>query len=136
MAAQYTIVTQYPGIDVLGGTQTQDVVYIGFVTIPNGTYAEAPVNALGYSATTVALTAESWANAIEEVWDHPFVVGVQWTEVVNQSNQLVPSVIVTVSSSSGDSAAQVTIPMAKLPANAYGGQIDNLHSQLDAAEAS
>lgn len=136
MAANYSIVTQYPGVDVLGGTTTQDVVYVALTTIPNGTYLEVPVNALGYNATTVELTAASWANAVEEVWDHANVVGVQWTQVVNASNQLVPSVIVTVSSTSGNSAAQTTIPLAKLPANAYGAQIDHLHEQLDAAEAS
>lgn len=136
MASNYSIVTQYPGIDTLGGTRTQDVVFIGFVTQPNGTYAEAPVTAQDYTATAAALTAESWANAIEEVWLHPFVVGVQWTQIVNPSNQLVPSVIVTVSSTSGESQAQLTLPMAKLPANAYGPQIEALHEQLDAAEAS
>ena len=134
MATQYQIVTQYPGIDVVGGNLTQDVVFIGFLTQPHGTYVEAPVIADGYSSTTVGLTAASWSNAVEEVWGHPFVVGVQWVQVVNSSNQLEASVIVTVASSSGNSQANVTIPMAKLPANAYGDQIASLHGELDAAE--
>lgn len=135
MAENFTVVTQYPGIDVIGGSQTQDVVFVGINTVPHGTYIEFPVIASVYSASIVEAAALGWATIIETVWGESWVVGVQWTQVVNASNQLVSSVIITVTSSSGNSSATMTVPIQSLGPKLHQPQITALHNQLDAAEA-
>jgi hypothetical protein len=135
MATNYVVVTQYPGIDVIGGSQTQDVVFVGINTVPHDTYIEFPVIQSVYSAGIVKAAAIGWAQIIEAVWDEDWVVGVQWTQVVNASNQLVSSVIITVTSSSGNSTAQLTVPISQLGPQLHQPQITALHGQLDDAEA-
>ena len=135
MADNYTVITQYPGIDVIGGTQTQDVIFVGITTIPNGTYIEFPIAQKGFAADFVAGAAVGWATIVETVWTLPWVVGVQWTQIVNQSNQLVSSLVITVTSTSGNSAGQLTVPIVSLGPKLHGPQIVALHDQLDAAEA-
>lgn len=134
MADNFTVVTQYPGIDVLGGSQTQDVVFVGINTVPNGTYIEFPVLQSVYSAGVVEAAALGWATIIESVWAEKWVAGVQWTQVVNKANQLVSSVIITVESSSGNSTAQLTVPISQLGPQLHQPQITALHNQLDDAE--
>lgn len=134
MATSFTVVTQYPGIDVLGGTQTQDVVFVGIDTVPHGTYIEFPVPQSVYSSEVVNAAAIGWATIIETVWSEDWVVGVQWTQVVNAANQLVPSVIITVTSTSGNSAGQLTVPFSQLGPKLHQPQITALHDELDATE--
>ena len=38
MAETFTVVTQYPTVEYLGGTQTRDVVAVGYTTKPSGIY--------------------------------------------------------------------------------------------------
>lgn len=135
MATSFSVVTQYPGIDVLGGTQTQDVVFVGINTIPNGTYIEFPVPQSVYSSGVVNAAAIGWATIIETVWTEEWVAGVQWTQVVNAANQLVSSVVITVTSSSGNSAGQLTVAISQLGPKLHQPQITALHDELDASEA-
>jgi hypothetical protein len=134
MATSFTVVTQYPGIDVLGGTQSQDVVFVGITTIPSGTYIEFPVPQSVYAANVVNAAAIGWATIVETVWTEDWVIGVQWTQLVNPSNQLESALIITVGSTSGDSSAQLTVAIDKLGPKLQQGQITALHDQLDAAE--
>lgn len=134
MADNFNVVTQYPGLLQLGGSQTQDVVYVGISTLPHGTYLEFPLDQKIYKASLVHSEATGWATIFEGIWDEPFVAGVQWLQTVNASNQLEQAVTVTVTSTSGNSAGQVTFPYSQLIPERYGPLIGNLHKQLDAAE--
>ena len=83
-ADTYTVVNQYPGLHTLGGTQTQDVVFVGITTLPHGNYL-FPVAKSVYAKDVVAGAALGWADIAETLWKQPHVVGVQQTQVVNQS---------------------------------------------------
>jgi len=135
MADNYTVVTQYPGIDVLGGTQTQDVVFVGINTVPHDTYIEFPIPQAGYDSHLVAAAALGWATIVETVWSEEWVAGVQWTQLVNDSNQLVSALIITVTSTSGNSTATLTVPIVSLGPKLHQAQITALHDQLDATES-
>jgi len=135
MAANFTVTTQYPGLLQVGVTQTQEVVFVGITTIPHGTYLEFPLPQVGYNAAEVHQQATGWATVFELVWDEPYVTGVQWIQQVNPSNQLENAVVVTVSSTSGNSANQLTLPYAKLNPHDYQPLIHNLHTTLDDVEA-
>ena len=77
MATSFKVVTQYPGIDSLGGTQTQDVIFVGITTVPNGTYIEFPVPASVYAANVVDAAAIGWATIVETVDINRFPSGVR-----------------------------------------------------------
>lgn len=134
MADTFTVTNQYPGLLSLGGTQTQDVVYVGITTIPSGIYVEFPVPASPYSSSVVNAAALGWATIAETLNRQAHVAGVQWTQLVNDANQLVPAWIITVSSSSGSSAAQLTIENSALGPKLASDRIKALHDQLDATE--
>lgn len=134
MADTYTVVNQYPGLDTLGGTQTQDVVFVGITTLPHGTYVEFPVAKSVYAKDVVAGAALGWADIAETLWKQPHVVGVQQTQVVNQSNQLTYSWIISVESDTGDSWATLTIANNDLGPKLGLDRINALSAQLTGAE--
>jgi hypothetical protein len=134
VAATYTVVTQYPGIDSLGGTQTQDVIFVGITTIPHGIYLEFPIPTTVYSATQVADYGIGFSGTVEAVYDNEWVVGAQWSQIVNPSNMLESVLIITVTSTSGNSTGTVTIPQSQWAATFWNPPINNLHAQLDDAE--
>lgn len=135
MATSFTVVSQQPGFDTINGAPPQDVVFIGIVTKPSGTYIEFPISEAAYNAGAVDAAAIGWATIIETVWTEDWVVGVQWTQVVNPSNQLVSSLIISVTSTSGNSTATLTVPITQLGPKLHQPQITALHDQLDAVEA-
>lgn len=129
----YTFVTQYPGLDTLGGSQTQDVVFVGVLTVPHGTYVEFPVAKANYP-DLVKAAAEGWVTIAETLWTQPNVIGVQQAQVVNPSNQLVYSWIISVQGSSTDSWATLTIANNDLGPKAGLDQINALHAALVSVE--
>ena len=135
MAATYTVVTTYPGLDTAGGTQTTDVVFVGITTKPHGTYVEFAIPQKGYAADLVAGAAVGWADIAETLWSLPYVVGVQWSQQVNPSNLLEVAWIITVSSTSGLSSGQITIANNDLGPGLGKTRIANLNEQLDETEA-
>ena len=134
MAATYNVVTQYAGIDTLGGTKTVDVLFVGITTKPHGTYIEFPIDQSVYSTGLVQGAAEVHAQIVETVWQQDHVVGVQWTQVVNASNLLASSLIVTVSSASGNSTASFTTALTDIPPDADMARIAYLSAELTATE--
>lgn len=135
MAAKFTVQTQRPGIVSLGGTQTQDVMIVGIETIPSGIYIEFPVVQTAYSAEVVDAAALGWATIAETLAAQPHVAGVQWAQVITAANQQAPAWIITVTSTSGNSAGQITVENSRLGPKLDKTAIDHLHAQLDAAEA-
>lgn len=135
MAGTFDVVTQYPGVQTLGGTQTQDVVFVGINTKPSGIYVEFPVLKSVYKPTVVNAAALGWATIAETLAAEDFVAGVQWTQLVTANNQLQAGWIITVESSSGNSSAQITVANSALGPKLDAAAIKTLHEQLNAAEA-
>jgi hypothetical protein len=134
MAATWNVVTQYQGIDTLGGTKTVDVVFVGITTVPHGTYIEFPIDRSVYSPGVVGGAADTYAGIIEAIWREAWVDGVQWTQTVNASNQLQSALIITVRSSSGNSTASFQTTIQNIGPQLDTQQIDALHAELDAVE--
>lgn len=134
MAATYDVVTQYPGVQTLGGSQTRDVIFVGIQTKPSGIYVEFPINKASYKSTSVATAAAAWAKIAEAINAEPFVTDVQWTQIVTAGGQLVNGWVITVESSSGNSAGQLTVANRDLAANYDAAPIAALHKELNAAE--
>jgi hypothetical protein len=135
MAATYDVVAQRPGIQTLGGVQTQDVVFVGINTKPSGIYVEFPVLKSVYKPSIVAAAALGWANIAESLAAENWVTDVQWTELVTAGSQLQPGWVITVESTSGQSAAQLTVANSELGPKLDAAAITALHKQLDETEA-
>lgn len=133
MADTFTVVTQYPTVEYLGGSKTQDVMAIGIVTKPSGIYTEFRVPQSIYSHSIVNATALGYANIYETAAGLDWVEGVQWSQVPS-NGQLADQITFTVVSTSGNSSAQLSVLVLKLGPQLHQPQITALHNQLDAAE--
>lgn len=134
MAENFTIVSTRPNTQLLGGTQVQQGISVGFVTIPNGVYAEAFVSQQSGIANIAKAAAMSYATILETLFTLDWVVGVSWSQRVNPSNLLIDQVTITVSSTSGNSTDLLTVDISQLGPKLHEPQIDALHEQLDELE--
>jgi len=132
---KFTIVAQNPTVEFLGGTQTRNVVTVGFITDGHGIYGEARVIASIYSANEARHAALGVVVALETVASLPNVAGVEWGQSVNKSGLLVDQITVTVESDSGDSTALYgPVAISALGADARAPEIAALAKALTDAE--
>ncbi len=131
----YTIVTQYPDVEVVGNTQTKAVQVIGVVSIPNEVYFEVRVPRAQATTANIQATAQSYRDIYELVMDEPGVADVTWRQEPTVAGQLQDWVTIYVTSSSGDSTGVIDVPFAKLGTTLSGGKIAALRKSLNATEA-
>lgn len=136
MADTYSIVTQYPTVEFIGGTQTQDVSAVGILTKPHGVYAEFRVPQAGMTASIVNAAALGYADIYETLFTIPGVVGVAWSQQANAVNVLQDVVTITVASTSGNSTATLSVPLVDLGPQLHKPQIAALRKTLNEIEAS
>lgn len=134
--ANYQIVTQYPDVQVLGGSKTQDVQTIGVVTSPNSVYFETSVPLAQATTSNLKYTAQSYRDIYELLFTFPGVSAVQWYQQPNDSGLLVDHVRIYVTSTSGNSTSVIDIPYSQLGEYEDGKKIAALRASLDATEAS
>jgi hypothetical protein len=135
MASWGTVVVQYPGVVFLGGTQTQDVTFVGYVTSPSGVYFEVPIPQTVYSSAQVQDYGIGYSGSIESVLAYPNVVGGEWTQTPTPAGELTSNLVVYVQSDSGNSQSSISNPFATMTEPAFQQKIADLVSELNAAEA-
>lgn len=134
MAATYTVVTQYPTTEFLGGTQTRAVTAVGITTKPHDVYVEFRIPNTIYTAAEVGDYSLAYSAAIEAYFTVPGVLAVSWGQQVNAGGELNDIYTVTVQSDSGNSTAQFTTIDALAPAD-VAKKAEPLVAALNAAEA-
>lgn len=134
MADTFTVVTQNPGLDTVGGQQTQDVVFVGITTKPHGTFVEFPIPQAVYSAQQVNDYSIGFSETVEAVWANQWVTGVEWSQRVNPSNLLESVLTITVTSSTQNSSSNIVLPESQWAPSFWNPLINNLHDELEAAE--
>jgi hypothetical protein len=135
VASWGSVVVQYPGVVFLGGTQTQDVTFVGYTTAPHGVYFEVPIPQAVYSSALVGEYGEGYSGTIEQVFAVAGVVGAEWTQTPTASSELTSNLVIYVQSASGNSQASFTVPFANLTPTVVEAKSKPLIAQLDAAEA-
>lgn len=135
MAATFTILGSRPGIAQLGTLDTTNVVFVLMETKPNGVQVEFPVAASVYSASVVHAAAEGWAQIAEGLAGQPFVAGVTSQDDIDANNNLVMVWTITVTSTSGNSEATLSVKNQNIGPGLYADPIADLHAELDATEA-
>lgn len=134
MADTFTVVTQYPTLEFLGGTQTQDVMAIGYRTKAQGVYFEVRVPRAGYTAANVNSMGIGYTGTIEAAFTNPNVIGGEWTQTPNAAGELVDNIVYTVQSDSGNSTAQLVVPYSQLAPELYDPKLAALVKTLNDAE--
>jgi hypothetical protein len=129
-----SILTQYAGVLSLGGTATQDVVFVGVVTNGHGVYFEFPIPQKTYSAALAKQYAQGYTGTVESAFQVDGVVGLQWVQIPS-NGQLLSAFVVTYESTSGNSTNNVTTPFDKLLPVTLGPVVAKGIAELDDAES-
>jgi hypothetical protein len=135
MASWGSVVVQYPGVVFLGGTQTQDVIFVGYTTAPHGVYFEVPIPQTVYTSSIVNDYGEGYSGTIEQAFAVPGVVGAEWTQTPTPASELQSNLVIYVQSASGNSQASFSLPFADLTPDKISAGAKPLIAQLDASEA-
>lgn len=135
MAATYDVLYQYPTVEFLGGTQTRDVMAVGYQTKPHGVVFEARIPRNIYSAHEVNSEGIGYSGEIESVFTHPGVVDATWAQAANSAGFLIDELVLNVESTSGNSSATLTVPFSRMAPETLAPLVAHLRDQLDAAEA-
>ena len=136
MAANYDILAQRPDTEWLGGGQTRQVMAVGIVTKPSGVYMEFRVAKPDYTPAVVRQDANGFAIVIEQLFDIPGVIGVQWSQVPGASGQLADVLDITVQSDSETATDTFTVPFAKLTQDYVAAQAAKAIDTLNAIQGS
>jgi hypothetical protein len=134
VADTYEVRVQYPTVEFLGGSQTRDVMAVGYVTKPSLIYFEARIPRSQYSAQQVKNYGIGYSGTIESVAAVDGVAGMQWVQSQQPDGTLLDQMVIFVSSSSGNSSASFTQPFGSLTAEFVAPKVSKLRGQLDAAE--
>ncbi len=135
MADTFEVRVQYPTVEFLGGSQTRDVMAVGYVTKPSGIYVEVRIPKSTYTAAQVKSYGIGYSGTIEAVAAIPGVDGMTWSQVQRRDGTLGDVMTVYVTSSSGDSAGSFVLPFAQLAPELAAPKVAALRKQLDNAEA-
>jgi hypothetical protein len=134
MAETFEVVTQYPTLEFLGGTQTQDVMAIGYRSKATGVYWEVRIPRKTYTAANVNSTGIGYTGTIDAVMAAPGVIGGEWTQTPTSSGELQDNLVLTVSSDSGNSTAQLVVPFAGLAPSLTDPKVAALVKTLNDSE--
>jgi len=131
----FTIVTQEPTVEYIGGTNTQDVIAVGFVTTAHQVYGEVRVPQASYSAALAKAAAAGYADIFETIFSFPNVSDLAWGQRTTRAGLLVDQVTIYVSSDSGQSTAPLgPIDLVNLGPGLHSPEIAALAAQLTSAE--
>lgn len=133
--ADYTIVTQYPDVEVIGGGQTRDVQVVGVVTGGHGVYFETRLPRANATTANIKSNANGFTIVYEMLFGIPGVAAVQWTQEPTASGLLEDHVIVYVTSTSGNSTGVLDFPYSKFNQDIIEPAVAKLRASLDATEA-
>jgi hypothetical protein len=134
MAQTFTVVTQYPTLEFLGGTQTQDVMAVGYRSKANGVYWEVRIPRSVYSTDTVSSYGIGYTGTIDAVMDAEGVIGGEWTQTPTASGELQDNIVLTVASDSGNSTGQIVVPFAGLAPTLTDPKVAALRKTLNDSE--
>lgn len=129
----FQVQAQYPGVVFLGGTQTQEVMFIGITTTGHLIYFEFPIPKNIYTEAEVRRQATGYTGTVEDIFTVPGVVGEQWIQQPS-NGQLLSAMIITVQSDSGNSTGEVTVPFKKLDPAVVQKLVTPLIASLNASE--
>lgn len=122
MAAQYVVQSQRRTVQVLGSSQVQDVMEVGFATVPSGVYAQVLVPYTAWQQEGAAAFLEPIAEGIEDALAQPDVTGASFVQEIDANGLLTDALELTVTlpsagAGAGSMSTTVTVPVSALGAD-------------------
>jgi hypothetical protein len=131
----YSIVTQYPTVEYLGGTQTKDVMAVGVRTNDHGVYFEFRLDKKAYTAANVKSDANGYTIVYELLFDIDGVTDVEWSQQPTAAGELQDHVTVYFTSSSGNSSSFIDFPYSRFTQDIISAAVGKARAVLDDAES-
>lgn len=135
MAADFTVVTQYPTVEYLGGNQTRDVVAVGYTITAYNLYFEARIPTSVYTAVQVKDYGIGYTGTITSLLQIPGVTDGFWSQAPTAGGELEDQLTLTVTSASGNSSATLTVPASRWAVSDVEPSVTKLLDELNAGEA-
>lgn len=133
--AVYVIKGQYPDVEVVGPSKTQNVQVIQAQTTEHNVYFETSLPRNIATTANIKLQVNGLATHFEQLFDIAGVADVQWAQEATPAGLLEDHVIVFVSSTSGESQGQLDFPYSRFANDIISAAVANLRAGLDATEA-
>jgi hypothetical protein len=133
--AGYRIVTQYPDVEVLGGSSVREVQVIGVLTDEHGVYFERRWPRKTATSTTLRTLANVGTIEVESIFAYTGVNGVAWTQEPTPGGLLEDHYLIYVGSSSGESEGVIDVSWRNLTTDYISAHVAALRRALDATEA-
>lgn len=135
MAEPYAILSTVPDVELIPPNQTRSVRVVTAQADPSGVAFSFTVVAADFAPSHINLIAHDIAAAINKAAAVPGVADIQQTEAVNASLNRFPAWLVTVESTSGNSADEISVPYGVLFDDRFMARVEKARDNLDAIEA-
>lgn len=114
MPANYRFRTSRSTVELVGATDTRDVVETWITTSPSGITFPVRVADSQWSASQVNALAAQYANALERLVAEPNVAAIYYEQDVNAAGNLVDMLVFVVTSDNGELTKEVREPLIVL----------------------
>lgn len=134
MAEGFQVLGVVPDVELVPPNRTRPVRVVTARAIPSDVVFFFTVVKADFSESHIALIAHDIAAALNRDANVPGVAAIEIGESINASLQRFPSATVTVSSTSGNSEDEVTIPYGELFDRRFNERVEEARLNLDAIE--
>jgi hypothetical protein len=124
MAASYIVVSQTPGVQVLGPTQVMDVETVGITTLPTGIYLEYPIDRASWQADHGTQLLSAIAEAVEGIIDAGLAVDGSYVQDLRPSGLLADYIDFIVEYTPPDGVRPTMTAEARVPIGALIAGVD------------
>lgn len=131
----YRVIRQFPVIETHGASGTENATAVGIETNGHGVYLEFRIPDKYFSAAQVKAYATGYTGTVEQMFDIPGVIGLQWYQDQTPSNQLGDFALVTVETESGDSQGTFSVNFRELKPAVVEARAKPIIAKLEAVEA-
>jgi hypothetical protein len=136
IAGSYQIISQRPDLLVVGTNTVQDAVTVTARDKIYGVTFSFTRSTKSWEGGAVQAAASFYAGAIQGLAAHPHVLGMTYTQDVNQSGNLIDSMEITVGTDDGEQAASFVWPLETLDGLGVYSKADAVYANLVAVAES
>lgn len=132
MGDNFTIVSRHQTTELVGTTDTRDVVRVGVTTKPSGIYFEFDQPLGTTMNASIAARAHTYSDDLESIAASPQVAAVQYTQDINAAGQITDDLTIYVEATTdeGEADGQIVQPFSNLDAADIAPKITALYKSL------
>jgi hypothetical protein len=134
MPGKFRTRTSHSDIELVGATDTRDVVVTYVTTAPSGVTFPVRVADSQYSAAQVDALASQYSDAIENLMGEPNIAAIYYEQDVNAAGNLVDTLVFVVTSDNGELTKEVREPLIVLILGNIRPVLDPAIAELNAVQ--